>query len=151
LSILLGSLLSGKLSERHVSEHVPLILGLTLSLVSSSILCGLVLWGEATFPVFLALCVIATFGYGVIAPNAAHGALHPMPEIAGIAGASLGFLQMAGGTFASAMFAYFCDNQSAWSMTGTMMLCAALSLAIYIVRIGPGKTNVSVTLDGQES
>lgn len=135
LSILLGSFVSGKLSERHVSEHVPLTLGLVLALVSSTALCGLVLNGTPSFPAFLSLCIVSTFGYGIVAPNAAHGAMHPMPEIAGIAGASLGFLQMAGGTVASALFAQLCDNTTAWSMTATMVTCAAISLAIYVFRI----------------
>lgn len=135
LSILFGSFVSGKLSERHVSEHIPLTAGLVLSLIGSAALCGFVLNGGASFPLFLALCIVSTFGYGIIAPNAAHGAMHPMPEIAGIAGASLGFLQMAGGTVASALFAELCDDKTAWSMTGTMLLCAALSLAIYMFRI----------------
>lgn len=143
LSILFGSFVSGKLSERHVSEHVPLALGLLLSLVSSAALCGLVLNGTPSFPVFLSLCIVSTFGYGIIAPNAAHGAMHPMPEIAGVAGASLGFLQMAGGTVASALFAQLCDDKTAWSMTGTMVLCAALSLSIYVFRIALRKHSAS--------
>lgn len=135
LSILIGSLVSGKISERHISEHIPLTIGLIVALSTSVALGGLVLNGGVSFPVFLGICIANTFGYGVIAPNAAHGALHPLPKIAGITGASLGFLQMAGGTVASALVAGLSDGKSALSMAGTMALCATLSLAVYVFRI----------------
>jgi MFS transporter, DHA1 family, multidrug resistance protein len=135
LSILTGAYVSGKLSERHVSEHILLTFGLLVSAIGGITLAMLVYTGNINFSMFLMLCVVTTFGYGVIAPNAAHGAMHPMPEIAGIAGATLGFFQMAGASLASAAVASFSDNTTAFAMTGTMASFAFVALAVYFFAI----------------
>lgn len=135
LSILSGSFISGKLSERHYSEHIPLTCGLIVATVCGSLLAALVYTSPIPFPVFLGLCIATTFGYGIIAPNAAHGAMHPLPEIAGVAGASLGFTQMASASLASFAVAYFSDGTSAISMTTTMAACAVLALTTYLLGI----------------
>jgi DHA1 family bicyclomycin/chloramphenicol resistance-like MFS transporter len=41
-----------------------------------------------------AMLVLSAFAFGMIGPNASHGALQALPEIAGIAGAILTSLQM---------------------------------------------------------
>lgn len=55
----------------------------------------------------------------------------------GVAGASLGFVQMTVGSLTSALVAWLGDGQTALSMTGTMAVCAGLALAIYIFWLVP--------------
>jgi hypothetical protein len=126
---------TGKLSEHHYSEHIPLASGLIIATMCGSLLATLVYTSPIPFSVFLGLCIATTFGYGIIAPNAAHGAMHPLPEIAGVAGASLGFTQMASASLASLTVAYFSDGTSAIAMTTTMAVCAALALMTYLLGI----------------
>lgn len=47
---------------------MKLTAGLVLSLLASAALCSLLLNGGASFPLFLSLCIVSTFGYGIIAP-----------------------------------------------------------------------------------
>jgi DHA1 family bicyclomycin/chloramphenicol resistance-like MFS transporter len=61
-----------------------------------------------------------TFSGGLVAPNAAHGCMHPMPKIAGVASAVLTFTQMIVGALSSAIVAYLYDEKSAIAMTGVM-------------------------------
>ena len=62
-----------------------------------------------------------------------------MPHIAGVAGASLGFVQMATGAAASACVAFFDDGRSARSMSLTMALCAAAALLLFLVVARPAQ------------
>lgn len=137
LSILLGSFVSGQLSRAHVPLRVPMTLGLGGAFAASLALAAMTLWTTPGLAVFYGVLVVATFCYGLIAPNAAHGALQPLPEIAGVAGASLGFVQMTAGSVASALVAWLSDGQTALSMTVTMAVCAGLALTIYIFGVVP--------------
>jgi DHA1 family bicyclomycin/chloramphenicol resistance-like MFS transporter len=137
LGILLGAFTSGKLGEHHVPAHVPLLLGLGGALLGAALLIPVAQHG--TLGVILPLLVVCTFCYGLVAPNAAHGALHPLPEIAGIAGASLGFFQMAGGAAASALVAVFNDGRSPLSMTLTMAGCALGASLLYAFMVLPAE------------
>jgi DHA1 family bicyclomycin/chloramphenicol resistance-like MFS transporter len=136
-SIMLGALVSGKLGQRHVPAAVPLTLGLALAVIGSTALLVLTLAGVSSFGVVYPLLLVSTCSYGLISPNASHGALQPLPHIAGVASASLGFVQMAGGSLAAALVAKGSDGKTALSMAGTMALCAGLAAAIYWWRIRP--------------
>ncbi len=139
LGIMAGAFLSGQLSHRHVSATVPLGLGLGGAALGSGLLAVLTLTGAPSVALFLPLLVLTTLCYGLIAPNAAHGALHPLPEIAGVAGASLGFTQMAGGALASALVAELNDGRTILSMTATMTLFAVAALLVYALMVMPAE------------
>jgi len=139
LGIMAGAFVSGRLSQRHIPAQVPLTLGLAGALITSLALTLLTLSGATSLIAFLPLLVLCTFCYGLVAPNAAHGALQPLPEIAGVAGASLGFMQMAGGALASALVSQLSDGQTALSMTATMTLCSGASLALYLFWVRPAE------------
>ena len=137
LSIMLGAFVSGRLGQRHVAAVVPLTLGLGMAAAGSVSLLLLTLVGVSSFGIVFALLVVSTCGYGLTAPNAAHGALQPLPQIAGVASASLGFVQMASGSLAAALVAGWADGRTALSMAATMALYAALALGIYAACIRP--------------
>ena len=139
LGIVGGASTSKYLGHRHVPGHRPLAVGLCMALVAACMLVVLGWLPQAGLAAYLPLLLLGTFSYGLISPNAVHGALHPMPHIAGVAGASLGFVQMAIGAAASAMVAWFDDGRSAHSMSLTMVLCCASALLTYLAVARPAQ------------
>ena len=109
------------------------------ALLSACMLVALGWVPHAGLAAYLPLLMLGTFCYGLISPNAVHGALHPMPHIAGVAGAALGFVQMAVGAAASALVAWFDDGRSAHSMSLTMVLCCASALLTYLAVARPAQ------------
>ena len=65
--------------------------------------------------------------------------MQPLPDIAGAAGATTGFIQMTMGGVASGLVAAFHDGHSALSMTAVMALCSLLALASYLLLARPAE------------
>lgn len=139
LGIMAGSFLSGQISRRRLPATLPMWSGLGLALATALALLVLTLVGAVGLSTFLPLLVLNCLCFGLVAPNAAHGALHPLPEVAGVAGATLGFVQMIGGALASAAVAHFDSGRDPVSMTGTMSVCALMAIAIYAVWVRPAE------------
>lgn len=139
LGIMVGSFLNGQLSIRGTSPSRILITGLTLAVVSSVALVLVSVGGDAQVTTLMPLLVLNTFSFGLIVPNAVHGAIQPVPEIAGVAAATLGFLQMLGGALASALIAFLYDGHTAIAMSGLMALFAIASFAIYTGVVRPAE------------
>ncbi len=139
LGIVGGASLSAQLGRRHVAGHVPLACALGLATLASGLLLALDWSRPAALGVDLPLLILVTFAYGLGAPNAVHGALHPMPHIAGVAGASLGFAQMATGALASALVAWLDDGRGVRSMGLVMAACALGALLLFVVLAYPAQ------------
>jgi DHA1 family bicyclomycin/chloramphenicol resistance-like MFS transporter len=135
--IMIGSVVSGQLSRRHWPATAPLVIGLAGALAGALTLLALTLANAASVSAFLPLLVFCCFCAGLVAPNAAHGALHPMPEIAGVVGAALVFVQMMCGSLASALVAHFDDGRTPLSMTVSMAFFAFAALAIHWLWVRP--------------
>ena len=135
--IMIGSVTSGQLSRRHWPAAIPLVVGLAGALAGALTLLALTLTNAASVSTFLPLLVFCCFCAGLIMPNAAHGALHPMPEIAGVVGATLVFVQMMCGSLASALVAHFDDGRTPLSMTVSMAFFSFAALAIYWLWVRP--------------
>ena len=144
-AIMAGSFLNGRLSKRGVPSSRLLKVGLTLAVVSASALVLISISNHVRVITLLPLLVLNTFCFGLIAPNAKHGALQPLPEVAGVAAAVLGFTQMAiGGTLASALVAFFYDGRTATAMTSIMSLFALASFAAYATIVRPAEQRVAL-------
>jgi DHA1 family bicyclomycin/chloramphenicol resistance-like MFS transporter len=137
LGIMAGAFVNSRLNLLGVSPRMPLIVGLIGVLACVLALLALYLGHVVTLMLFLPLLVASDFFYGLVTANAAQGALHPLPDIAGVAGASLGFVQMACGSMASALVARLNDGHSPSAMIWTMLLFSAASAAIYFLVVGP--------------
>jgi MFS transporter, DHA1 family, multidrug resistance protein len=138
-AIMGGSFLNRRLSKRGVPPSRLLKVGLTLAVVSAISLVLISISNHVRVVTLLPLLVLNTFCFGLIAPNAKHGALQPLPEVAGVA-AVLGFMQMAiGGTLASALVAFFYDGRTAIAMTSVMSLFALASFAAYATIVRPAE------------
>ncbi len=132
LGIVAGASTSAQLGRRHVPGHVPLGVGLAGTMFAACLLLWLGWVPGAALSLYLPVLLLGTFSYGLAAPNAVHGALHPLPHMAGVAGASLGFVQMATGAAASALVAWLDDGRSAHSMSLAMALCAGGAVLVYL-------------------
>lgn len=143
LAVLVGSFISGRLSQSHIRMRVPMLVGLSGLFCAAALLLTISLLGALSLAPLYGLVLLASLSFGLVAPNAAHGVMQPMPHMAGVAGAALGFVQMAIGAIAAALVAWLNDGHSAWSMVVTMLLCASLALLIYLWRIVPVESGVT--------
>ena len=82
------------------------------------------------------MMVLATFSLGLIAPNAGHGAVEPLPEIAGAASAVLSFTQMVCGAVATAAVGASFDGRSGVGMAGVMAVFGVAALVVFGVGRG---------------
>lgn len=91
--------------------------------------------------------VFNTFYFGLIAPNAKYEALQPLPDVAGVAAAVLGFTQMLlGGTLASALVAFLYDGRTATAMISVMTLFALAAIAAYANIVRPAEKRIAHAL-----
>jgi len=81
---------------------------------------------------FLPLLTLTTASFGMVAPSAAHGALEPLGEVAGVGGGLLASLQMLFAAGTSSIVAMLFPKVGVLAMTGSMctLSVAALALAI---------------------
>ena len=131
LGLMAGAFLNARLSRRGASHTRLMAVGLTVQAGIALLLLGLAVLGVLGVGTLVPLMVASNVAHGIVRPNAAQGALEPMPEIAGVASAVLTGLQMLFGASASAIAASLFDGRSATAMTGTMAVCATAAAAVY--------------------
>ncbi|MFN6494855.1 MAG: multidrug effflux MFS transporter [Nostoc sp. DedQUE03] len=141
--IMVGSFLNGRLSIRGVSPSRLLTFGLMTAVISSVALAIISISGAAQVITLMPLLVLNTFCLGIISPNAIHGAIQPLPEIAGVAAATVGFVQMFCGALASALVAFLYDGRTAIAMCSLMAVFAIASLIAYIGLARPAERRLA--------
>jgi DHA1 family bicyclomycin/chloramphenicol resistance-like MFS transporter len=139
LGIMAGAFVNGRLSDRGVPPAYPLTAGLVLAVVSTMLLLAMTLADWMPLPLVISLLVIGNLAFGLILPNAMQGAMQPLPQIAGAAGAATGFIQMMMGAVASGLVAALYDGHSALSMTAIMAPCSVLALVSYLLLARPAE------------
>jgi MFS transporter, DHA1 family, multidrug resistance protein len=129
---LVGATLNGRLAQRGV-ESKWLILGAvstaaccTSALVILTVTRSMSLWS------FLPLLALTTASYGMLDPSAAHGALEPLGEVAGVGGGLLASMQMLFATGTSSVVAMLFPRVGVIAMTGSMCMLSVLALALVI-------------------
>jgi DHA1 family bicyclomycin/chloramphenicol resistance-like MFS transporter len=138
-----GALLNGRLSAWGVAPGYPLTIGLVLAVVAALSLLTMTLADWMPLAIVIPLLILGTFAFGLIAPNAMQGAMEPLPQIAGAAGAATGCIQMATGAVVSGLVATLYDEHSALSMTALMAACSLLGLASYLLLARPAERAVA--------
>ena len=136
-----GAFVNGKLSARAVPASTLLTVGFVTSAVASLAILGLAHSSVAAVGTILPFLVLNAFCTGLIGPNANQGALHPVPDIAGVAAAVLGSSRMFMGAFASLLIAIFYDGRSAHAMGAMMSVFSLASLAAYFFLVRPAERN----------
>jgi len=136
-AMVFGSFSSGALNKRGVSYKKILTASLSLTVTATVILLALSFTPLFAVATAMPLIFMTTFSVGSIAPNAAHGVLTPMPDIAGTASALLGSMRMLTGALSSACvsFAASLVKPSPVPMASVMVLFNSLALISYVTMI----------------
>jgi DHA1 family bicyclomycin/chloramphenicol resistance-like MFS transporter len=142
LGIMAGAFLNSRFSASGVLPDYPLAIGLGLAAVSAMSLLVMTLADWMPLGLVIPLLVLGTLAFGLIAPNAMQGAMQPLPQIAGAAGAATGCIQMTMGALASGLVAGLYDGHSALSMTALMAACSVLALVSYLLLARPAERTV---------
>ncbi len=135
LGLTAGSLLCGRLTNVGVTPHRLLAAGVVGQAAFSLALLGLALFGAFGVWEALPLIVLANIAMGVISPLAVHGAMEPFPDMAGVASAVRGCMQMLGGAAASALVArLFAGTPTALPLAMTIFALASASTWLLFLR-----------------
>jgi DHA1 family bicyclomycin/chloramphenicol resistance-like MFS transporter len=135
-SITLGSWLNGLLSFHHVPAGALLGTGLLVTLAASVGLAAVTLVGPLALVSLMPLLMLGMLCRGLVGPNATHGAIEPLPEVAGLASAVTGFLQMVAGALASAAVAGLYPLLGPSAMAAVMAPCALAALLAWRITVG---------------
>jgi DHA1 family bicyclomycin/chloramphenicol resistance-like MFS transporter len=131
--IMSGAFINGHLGAWSDDPSLPLMFGLALAAASATLLLVMTLAGWSSLPAIIVLLISCTFAFGLVAPNAMHEAMQPLPEIAGAVSAASGFIQMLFGAASSGLVAILYDGRSALSMASVMVFCSIVAMASYMV------------------
>lgn len=130
--IMLGAFSNTRLSRAGIGGKLPIRLGFGIYLATSLTMLVLVLAGVASVADMLPPLVLSAYAYGLIGPNASHGTLQALPEIAGIAGAMLTSFQMVVAVAASATVAAVYASAGLLAMVLPMLGFGVAALAVYL-------------------
>ncbi|WP_158742929.1 multidrug effflux MFS transporter [Acidisphaera sp. L21] len=131
--VLVGSLISGRLSKRAVSSRKVLSFGLALMFASALGALGLVAMGVVYTYTLMPLMGLVIFCFGLIAPSTNHEAMHNLPQVAGAASGIMRCVQMVTGAVASASVALLEPlHHPALVMTFLMALFVVLASGTYL-------------------
>jgi DHA1 family bicyclomycin/chloramphenicol resistance-like MFS transporter len=133
-----GAFLNGWLSKRGIASSRILPFSLLLGAASATALVLLSVTGHDKIMLLVPLLMMTNATYGLVGPNAAHEALLPMGQAAGVASAVLRSIQMVAGACASALVPLLFDGHSSVAMTSVMFACSVSALVIYVV--GPRRS-----------
>jgi DHA1 family bicyclomycin/chloramphenicol resistance-like MFS transporter len=126
--IMVGAWVNSLLAGDAAASRAALPLALGVGLLSSVALLIVTSTGLGSLRTLLPLLLLHSFSRGVASPNATQGALEPMGEIAGLASAMVGFLQMATAAVSSALVALLFPALGPTAMTLVMSGFAAAAL-----------------------
>jgi DHA1 family bicyclomycin/chloramphenicol resistance-like MFS transporter len=132
IGIAIGAMLNGKLAQRGVAS-ARLLLGAILLALAATVVLTVMAWLDLlSIGSMMPLLILTTFSFGLAAPSAAHGALEPLPELAGVAGGVLTSVQMLMGAICSSVVASLVQRYGAAGMSATMAVAALLALGVYV-------------------
>ena len=131
LGIMLGSWLNGWLAGRGVPANVPLLSSLLASLISGAALSVAAAGGLPSLFFVMPLPVVHVATRGLVGPNATHGALEPLPNVAGAAAAFVGCLQMLTGAITGGIVAMLYSRLGPLAMFLMMTCFAFLALVAW--------------------
>jgi DHA1 family bicyclomycin/chloramphenicol resistance-like MFS transporter len=130
--IMSASMINGRLNARGVSPHKLLRTGLILSSSTALLVTIMVFTGYMPLWLLIPVLMLNTFSFGMIAPNASHAAIEPVPEMAGVASGIISSIMMGTGAAAGALVTFLYDGQTGRAMGGVMLGCTLSALAIYL-------------------
>jgi DHA1 family bicyclomycin/chloramphenicol resistance-like MFS transporter len=129
--IMAGAFTNTRLARHNISGGFALQTGMGIYLAVPGALLVLLATHHAAMLPTAALLVVSAYGFGLIGPNASHGALQALSGIAGIAGAVLTSLQMGTAFIASAIVAAAYARFGMLAMVVPMLGFGLLTLGAY--------------------
>ena len=130
--IVAGATVNGFIAARGFESRRILATAICTTLVATLGLIALGVVHHASLFTIMPLLVASTFCFGLAAPSAAHGALDPIPELAGVTGGLLTSIQMLCGAASSSFVALLFPVLGIFSMSGVMAVCALLAGMVWI-------------------
>jgi len=137
-AIVAGATLNGWFGSRGMGSRGLLAVAIGMALVASCALSGLVFAHQVHLFTAMPLLVASTFAFGLAAPSAAHGALDPLPKLAGVAGGLLASVQMLFGALSSSLVAVLYPALGIFAMSSVMAASALLAGAVWLA-LRPGR------------
>jgi DHA1 family bicyclomycin/chloramphenicol resistance-like MFS transporter len=125
--IVVGATVNGFIGARGFASRGILATAICITLAATFGLITLSILHRASLLTVMPLLVASTFCFGLAAPSAAHGALDPIPELAGVAGGLLTSIQMLCGAASSSVVALLFPALGIFAMSGVMAACALLA------------------------
>ena len=138
LGVIAGASVNAQLVKRQVEPKTALDLALSLTVGAALALLVTSLEGFASIAIVAGLAFVYFLAMGLIFPNAMHEAVHPLPEIAGIASAILLASQMLGGAAGGALGAALYRDASPLGVAEVMFGAALIAAALYTFWLRPG-------------
>ncbi len=136
LGLTAGSLLCGRLINIGAPPARLLAAGVFGQAAFSLALLVLALFGIFGVADALPLIVLNNIAMGVVSPLAVHGAMEPFADMAGVASAVRGCMQMIGGAVASALVAWLFAG-TATALPLAMTIFALASAATWLLLLHP--------------
>jgi MFS transporter, DHA1 family, multidrug resistance protein len=124
--VIVGSSINAWLLNRHVRPKTVFDAALALECLSALALLMVGLAGLGSALIVAALVMVFISAFGLVFPNAVHEAIHPLPEIAGLASAIVTTTQMLFGALGGVASAALYRHASPTAL-GAIMSAAALS------------------------
>jgi MFS transporter, DHA1 family, multidrug resistance protein len=136
LGITAGSLLCGRLVNLGMEPRRLLAASVLAQAAVSFVLLALALAGVFRVATALPLLIVNNMAAGIISPLAVHGAMEPFGDMAGVASAVRGCLQMIGGAAASALVAWLFQGTPT-ALPLAMTIFATASVLSWLVLLRP--------------
>ncbi len=131
--VLVGSMLNTSLIGWGARPRRVIDVALCLILIVSLGLLAVSLAGRESVFVVAGFVMIYISTFGVVFPNAVHEAIHPLPEIAGVASAVVQAVQMLFGALGGILAAALYSDGSSLSIALVMSVGAVSSMALYFL------------------
>jgi DHA1 family bicyclomycin/chloramphenicol resistance-like MFS transporter len=129
--VIIGSSVNAWLLSRHVRAKTLLDAGLALDCVAALALLAVGLTGAGSAIIVAALVMVFISAFGLVFPNAVHEAIHPLPEIAGLASAVVTTTQMLFGALGGVTAAALYQSASPTALGAIMSAAAVSAGALY--------------------
>ncbi len=128
---MLGGAVNGRLNMWGIPATRLLGTGLAVTTTTSLLLLLLSVAGAATLATVTPLLFLTTIASSLIAPNATIGALHPVPEAAGMASSIIVCVQWLTGALSGALAGWLFDGRTPRGLAEVMSVFALATLAVF--------------------
>ncbi len=131
--VIVGSSINNWLLRRHARPKSMLDASLTTLTLAALALLAVGLTGAGSALIDAAIVMVYISSFGLVYPNAAHEAVQPLPEIAGVASAVLLATQMLFGALGGALGAALYRDASPLSIGLVMSVASLTAAGLYVL------------------